>query len=126
MIEICEELRDHSIKNNQPCNICIGGENFKDRPADCEIVPEVVCHGETSKIQTFVYFSKLSGEKESTGTRDISKGTDQESSDTHPTKHCLSLIDDSNMMNIINSKRKSKGASKEKKEDFDWDSLRRQ
>ncbi|KAL3754097.1 hypothetical protein ACJRO7_001359 [Eucalyptus globulus] len=120
--EICEEMREHSVKNNQPCNSCLG-----DRPAvDREIVPEAACQGETNKIQTNVYFSELSGEKESTGTRDISKSADQESADAHPSKHGLSLTDKSNKMNIRNTKGKSRGAGKEKKEDFDWDSLRRQ
>ncbi|KAF8039695.1 hypothetical protein BT93_B2032 [Corymbia citriodora subsp. variegata] len=127
MTGICEELCEHSIKNNQPCNSCIGGENSEDRPAvDHEIeCSKAACQGETSKVQTVVYFSELLGEKESTGTRDVSKGADQESADTHPTNYGLSLTDDSNKMNITNSKRKSGGFGKEKKEDFDWDSLRR-
>ncbi|KAF8042529.1 hypothetical protein BT93_A0993 [Corymbia citriodora subsp. variegata] len=126
--EICEETRKHSIKNNQPCNSCLGGENSEDRSAvDREIAPDAACQGETIKIQTEAYFSELSGEKESTGTRDISKGTDQESAYAHPSQHGLSLTDESNKMkNITNSKGKSRGAGKEKKENFDWDSLRRQ
>ncbi|KAI6697914.1 hypothetical protein NL676_018033 [Syzygium grande] len=127
MTEICEETREHSIKNNQPCNSCLGGEISENRPAmDREIVPEAACQGETSKIQTDVYFSEFSGEKESTDTRDISKCADHESADTHPSKHGLSLTDKSNKTNKTNSKGKSRGAGKEKKEDFDWDSLRRQ
>ncbi|XP_048141992.1 transcriptional activator DEMETER isoform X2 [Rhodamnia argentea] len=120
--EICEE----TVENSPPCNSCLGGENSEYRPAvDREIVPEAACHGETSKIQTDVCFSELVGGKESTGTGDISKGAGQESADTHPSKHGLSLTDESNKMNKTNSKGKSRGAGKEKKEDFDWDSLRR-
>ncbi|KAI3442868.1 ENDO3c domain-containing protein [Psidium guajava] len=122
MTEICKE----SVKNSQPCNSCLGGENSEYRPAvDREIVPEAACQGETSKIQTDVCFSELLRGKESTGTGDISKGTDQESADAHPSKHGLSLTDKSNKMNKTNLKGKSRGAGKEKKEDFDWDSLRR-